>query len=67
MFDGEIPTEVDFPSDVAGNGPPWTKAGNTPAPVGNPLKMIRPALSRRTSRSSRHFRYAGLPRATLCR
>src|SRR5690606_39162935 len=38
-----VPTEVVRLSLVAGNGPPWTIAGLTSTPVGQPLASTRPA------------------------
>ncbi len=38
------PTDVLLPSEVAGNGPPWTIAWHTSTPVGTPRNRIRPAF-----------------------
>jgi hypothetical protein len=39
-----VPTEVERPSEVAGQGPPWTMAWPTSTPVGKPLMTRRPTL-----------------------
>ena len=39
------PTLVNLLSVVAGYGPPWCIDGQTSTPVGNPLKISRPAFS----------------------
>ncbi len=43
-----VPTDVVRPSDVDGNGPPWTMELQTSTPVGNWLKITRPDLRSNT-------------------